>query len=146
MNPIMRNVLAVVVGFIFGSVVNLGFINLGMSVIPAPPGADTSTMEGLKLAMALFEPKHFLFPFLAHAFGTLAGAAAAARLGVSHHLKLAMGVGVLFLCGGLNMIVQIPSPMWFNAVDLIFAYLPMAWIGAKLAATRIKSETDRVGS
>jgi hypothetical protein len=139
MNPTMRNVLAVVVGFIFGSVVNLGFINLGMSVIPVPPGVDMSTPEGMTAGMAMLEPKHFLFPFLAHAIGTLAGAAAAARLGASHHMKLAMGVGVLFLCGGLAMVAMVPSPTWFTAVDLIFAYLPMAWIGAKLAATRIKS-------
>jgi hypothetical protein len=139
MNPTMRNVLAVVVGFIFGSVVNLGFVNLGMSVIPVPPGVDMSTPEGMTAGMAMLEPKHFLFPFLAHAIGTLAGAAAAARLGASHHLKLAMGVGVLFLCGGLAMVAMVPSPTWYTAVDLIFAYLPMAWIGAKLAATRIKS-------
>ncbi len=139
MNPTMRNVLAVVAGFVFGSVVNMGFVNFGMSVIPAPAGVDMSTPEGLKLGMALLEPKHFLFPFLAHAFGTLAGAAAAARLGASHHARLAMGIGVLFLCGGLAMVAMVPSPTWFTAVDLIFAYLPMAWLGGKLAATRIKA-------
>ncbi len=139
MNPVLRNGLAVVAGFVFGSVVNIGFVNLGMSMVPPPPGVDMSTPEGMTLGMSMLEPKHFLFPFLAHAFGTLAGAAAAARLGASHHAKLAMGVGVLFLCGGLAMVAMVPSPTWFAAVDLIFAYLPMAWIGARLAATRIKN-------
>ncbi len=37
------------------------------------------------------------------------------------------------------MVAMVPSPTWFAAVDLIFAYLPMAWIGARLAATRIKN-------
>jgi hypothetical protein len=23
-------------------------------------------------------------------------------------------------------------PLWYDAIDLIFAYIPMAWIGAKL--------------
>ncbi len=140
MNPTLRNVLAVVTGFVFGSVVNMGFVNFGMSMIPVPPGVDMSTPEGMKLGMALLEPKHFLFPFLAHALGTLAGAAAAARLGASQHFKLAMGVGVLFLCGGLAMVFMVPgAPVWFIALDLIAAYLPMAWIGYKLAATRIKA-------
>jgi hypothetical protein len=140
MNPTMRNVLAVVAGFVFGSVVNMGFLNLGMSVIPTPAGVDMSTPEGMKVGMAMLEPKHFLFPFLAHAFGTLAGAAAAARLGASQHFKLAMGVGVLFLCGGLAMVAMVPStPVWFIAADLVFAYLPMAWLAYKLAATRIKA-------
>lgn len=138
MNPTMRNALAVVVGFFFGSVVNMGFVNLGISLIPAPPGVDMSTPEGLKMGMALMEPRHFLFPWIAHAFGTLAGAAATARLAASHHLRLALVIGVLFLCGGLTMIFMVPSPMWFSAVDLLGAYLPMAWLGYKLAATRIK--------
>lgn len=140
MNPTLRNVLAVVAGFVFGSVVNMGFVNFGMSTIPVPPGVDMSTPEGMKAGMAMLEPKHFLFPFLAHALGTFAGAAAAARLGASGHFKLAMGVGVLFLAGGLAMVFMAPgAPAWFIALDLVAAYLPMAWIGAKLAATRLKT-------
>jgi hypothetical protein len=28
--------------------------------------------------------------------------------------------------------MMIPAPAWFIALDLIAAYLPMAWLGAKL--------------
>lgn len=44
------------------------------SIIPPPEGADNTTMEGLKASMHLFQPKHFLMPFLAHALGTFGGA------------------------------------------------------------------------
>ncbi len=30
------------------------------------------------------------------------------------------------------MVLQLPSPMWFNALDLIVAYIPMAYLGGKL--------------
>ena len=74
MNPIIRNVLAVIAGLIVGSIVNMGIIAISGSIIPPPEGADVTTMEGLKATMHLFEPRHFIFPFLAHALGTLAGA------------------------------------------------------------------------
>ncbi|RMG38369.1 MAG: hypothetical protein D6732_05390, partial [Methanobacteriota archaeon] len=70
MNPILRNVIAVLAGLILGSVVNMGLITLGSSVIPPPPGVDVTDMESLKSSMHLFEPRHFIFPFLAHALGT----------------------------------------------------------------------------
>ena len=96
MNPIARNILAVIVGFVIGSVVNLGLVNIGMSVVPLPEGADVSTMEGLRESMRLFTPANFIFPFLAHALGTLTGAFAAAKLAASHHMKFAIGIGVSF--------------------------------------------------
>ena len=74
MNPILRNVIALIVGFVVGSLVNIGLVNLGPMVIALPEGADVSTMESLKASMPLFKPANFLFPFLGHAVGTLAGA------------------------------------------------------------------------
>lgn len=77
MHPTLRNVLALIVGLVIGSIVNMGLITVSGHTIPPPAGADVTTSEGLKAAMHLFEPKHFVFPFLAHALGTLAGAAVA---------------------------------------------------------------------
>lgn len=47
MRPHIKNILAIVVGFIVGSIVNMGLVNLGPMVIPLPDGADVSTMEAL---------------------------------------------------------------------------------------------------
>ena len=74
MNPILRNTLAVIGGFVVGSVVNMVIVNTGPIVIPLPEGADVSTMEGLRESMKLFTPVNFICPFLAHALGTLIGA------------------------------------------------------------------------
>ncbi len=136
MNPILRNVLAVFAGLAAGSVVNMGLISVSGSVIPPPEGADVTTLEGLKASIHLFQPKHFLFPFLAHALGTLTGAYVAARLAASRGMALALGIGVLFLAGGAANVAMLPAPMWFNALDLAGAYLPMAWIGGRLGAAR----------
>ena len=133
MNPIARNILAAIVGFVIGGVVNLGLVNIGTSVVPLPEGADVSTMEGLRESMKLFTSVNFIFPFLAHALGTFTGAFVAAKLAASHHMKFAIGIGVSFLIGGLTMVFMCGGPVWFIASDLLLAYIPMGFLGGILA-------------
>lgn len=132
MHPILKNILAVVAGAVLGSAVNLLFVNLGPMVIPPPEGADVTTMEGLAATMHLFKPQHFIFPFLAHALGTLVGAAIAAMMAANRKQTYAIVIGVFFLAGGVTNIFMLPTPGWYIAVDLIFAYIPMAWFGYKI--------------
>ena len=136
MNPIARNILAVIVGIVIGSVVNLGLVNLGVRVVPLPEGADVSTPEGFRESLKLFTPANFLFPFLAHALGTLSGAFVAAKLAASHHMKFALGIGGIFLIGGIAMVLRVGGPVWFIASDLLLAYIPMGYLGGKLASGR----------
>ena len=136
MNPIIKNILAVLAGAIFGSAVNMGIIMISGSIIPPPDGADTTTMEGLKEAMHLFQPKHFILPFLAHAFGTFAGALVAGLIAANHKMYFALGIGVFFLIGGIAMVFLLPSPTWFTILDLVVAYIPMGYIAGKLVAKK----------
>lgn len=133
MNPILKNILAVVAGVVLGSIVNMGLIMISGSIIPPPEGVDVTNMESLKASMHLFEPKHFIFPFLAHALGTLAGAFVAALIAATHKMKFALGVGVFFLLGGIANVFMLPSPTWFAVLDLVGAYIPMGWLGGRLA-------------
>jgi len=133
MNPIARNVLAVIFGVVVGSLVNMGLINIGPFVVPLPEGADLSTMENLRDSMKLFTPVNFLFPFLAHALGTLSGAFIAAKFAASRPMTFAIGIGVFFLIGGATMVSMLGGPMWFNVTDLLLAYIPMGYLGGILA-------------
>lgn len=134
MNTIIRNTAAVLAGLVFGSLVNMGLVNVGPTLIPLPAGADVTTMEGLQKSMSLFTPANFLFPFLAHALGTLVGAFVAAKIGISHKRKLALGIGFFFLAGGITMVIMVGGPLWFCIADLVLAYLPMGLLGGMLAA------------
>ncbi len=136
MNPIAKNILAVISGIVVGSLVNMGLVNIGPLVIPPPEGADLSTMESLRDSMDLFTPANFLFPFLAHALGTLVGAVVAAKIAASHQLKLALGIGVFFLAGGATAAGMLGAPMWFNVTDLLLAYLPMGYLGGILGRSK----------
>lgn len=129
----LRALLAVVAGFVAGSVVNMGLIMISGKVIPPPAGADVTTMEGLKASLHLFEARHFIFPFLAHALGTLVGAFVAGMLAPGRSVVPAYVVGCLFLLGGIANVIMLPAPAWFSAVDLLLAYLPAAWLGQSLS-------------
>ena len=128
-----RNILAVVLGIVVGSVVNMALINLGHVVIALPPGADVSTFDAVKASMQMFGPEQFIFPFIAHAGGTLVGAFVSALIAATHKFKIAMAVGVFYLIAGVIVAALLPAPLWYDAIDILFAYIPMAWIGAKLA-------------
>ena len=136
MKPIVRNILAIIAGLIAGSFVNMGIIMISGSIIPPPEGVDNTTMEGLKAGMHLFQPKHFLFPFLAHAIGTFAGALLTAMIAIKRKMLYALIIGAFFMIGGIINILMLPSPIWFTIVDLVFAYYPMAYFAAKLVPSK----------
>ena len=131
-----RNILAVVAGVVLGGIVNAGLVAVGPHIVPLPEGADVSTPEGLAKSMKLFTPANFIAPFLAHALGTLAGAFTTAKIAASSQMKLALGIGAFFLIGGITMVFLAGGPLWFIALDLLGAYLPMGFLGGILAGTK----------
>ena len=134
MPNLLRNALAVLAGVAVGGGVNMALITLSPSLIPPPAGVDVTNAESLRVAMHLFEPRHFIMPFLAHALGTFVGAFVAWMIAASYKVQMAYVVGAIFLCGGVAASFMIPAPAWFIALDLIVAYLPMAWLADRLGA------------
>jgi hypothetical protein len=132
----IKNIIAVVAGVVVGTVVNGALIILGHAIIPAPAGVDQTSMESFAATAHLLRSEDFLFPFLAHALGPLAGAFVAVKIAVSHHMKLVLGMGVFFLLGGIVANVMIPAPLWFKALDLVIAYVPTTLLGARLGRPR----------
>lgn len=133
MKDIPRIIVAVTLGLIVGSAVNMALIMLGGALVPPPPGVTVTDQESLRRAMHLFTARHFVFPLLAHAMGSLVGAHTAARLAPVTARRWALLVGGFFLVGGVQMARELPAPGWFLALDLALAYLPAAWLGARLA-------------
>lgn len=134
MPRLLRNVLAVIAGVVVGSLVNMAIVSVGPSLVPPPTGVDVTSAESLAASVHLFEPRHFATPFLAHAVGTFAGALVAWLLAASRKVRCAYAVGVVFLLGGIAASFMIPAPAWFIVLDLVVAYLPMAWLAGRLGA------------
>ena len=134
MPQLLRNLFALLAGIAIGGGVNMALITLSPSLIPPPAGVDVNSAESLSKAMHLFEPRHFVMPFLAHALGTLAGALAAYLIAATYKAPMAYVIGAVFLCGGVAASFMIPAPAWFIALDLLAAYLPMAWLGVQIGS------------
>ena len=80
-------------------------------------------------------PNNIAVPlFVGLAIGTFVGALITALTAVSFRMYLAIGVGFCFLIGGIMMVLMLPSPLWFNIIDLSLAYLPMGWLGWKIGS------------
>ena len=130
---IFKRTLIIFVSIFSGAMLNSTIIQLSNKIIAPPKGFDLKTLEGLQAAMPHMEPKHFLFPFLAHALGTLLSAVMIARFLRSQQLIFSMMAGILFLMGGVSMVIMLPNtPIWFVLVDIIGAYIPMAYLGYKI--------------
>jgi len=132
MNAVIKNFLAVILGWLSGSIINMGLIQIGYIFFPLND-VDVNDMYALAEVMPTLDNEYFIFPFLAHALGTLAGATVAAFIAANHKIKFALAIGGLFLLGGIMVNYMLPGPKWFTILDIIAAYLPMAWLGGKIA-------------
>jgi len=133
MNPVLRNVLAVVAGVAIGGIVNMGIITLSGLLIPPPEGVNPNDLESIKANIHLYQPIHYLMPWLAHALGSFSGAFIAALLATSNKMRIAVGIGIWTMVGGIAAAYMIPAPTWFIVADLALAYIPMAFLAGKLA-------------
>lgn len=129
MNPSLRNILAVITGAVVCLVLNGLLLGLMMNWNPAPEGFDPSVMS----SYGLLQADHLLNPFVAHAVPSLLGGLIAALLAATHKMTCALVVGGLHLVGGIAAALMIPAPAWFIALDLVVAYLPMAWLGYRIS-------------
>ena len=130
MKTIFKNILALLAGGLIGMAVNMGLIISGNQLIPFEDGINP-------MNATMWEIKYFIFPFFAHAIGTLSGAYTAAKFSASYHMIFAICIGLFFLLGGITMVFILPAPVWFIILDLLFAYIPMSWLGWKISNKRL---------
>lgn len=129
----MKNIFLSLITF-FGAVfvgacVNMGIITFGGQLIPPPSGVNSADVNSIAENMHSFGPIHFLYPFLAHAVGTLVGAYLVVRfVAPQYKFVLALFVVGFFLLGGVMMVMMLPSPIWVNILDLGVAYIPMGYL------------------
>ncbi|MCT4559888.1 MAG: hypothetical protein N4A41_00785 [Crocinitomicaceae bacterium] len=133
MNKNLRTVLAIVLGWVIGGVVNMSIVDMGMVVYPIE-GLDPNDMDALAAMIPNLEPKFFVFPFLAHALGTFFGAFIAYLIATQKRMRAAWIIGGLFFIGGIMVNFLLPGNWKFTILDLVFAYFPFAFLGGKLGA------------
>ena len=133
MKPGLRNFLAIVGGLILGSAVNMLIISKGGELVSPPQGVNPEDIKSIKANIHLYETKHYIIPFLAHAIGTFVASFAAVKWAVRRKKTVGIIVGTWFLFGGIAAASMIGTPFVPTLVDVAFAYYPLAWLGFVLA-------------
>ena len=126
MKAILRNIFALIAGWAIGAMVNMSLIVAGSTLFPFSDSLDPMNAMNWDL-------EFFIFPFLAHALGTLVGAFTAAKIALTYKKTFALVIGAFFLIGGTMMVFMLPAPLWFIILDLTVAYIPMGWLGWRIA-------------
>lgn len=126
----VRNIIAVIVGLLVGNIFNFIVLQAGLALMTMPEGFDKARIPE---TIHLFSAQHYAVPFLAHALGSFVGTLVAMFIAVSSRKILTSILAVLFLSGGIAASLIIPAPAWFVALDLIVAYVPMAFLAWKIS-------------
>lgn len=132
MSPIVRNIVSVVAGIAAGIAAMTILFALGILLMPLPEGVSITSPEELNAFRQSADVKWFLSPMIAHAVGTLVGAFVCSKIARGHWYLLAMSVAVFFLLGGIMQVFEHYHPTLIAIVDIAL-YLPMGWLGWKLA-------------
>lgn len=129
MNPILKNIIVVILSMFAGGTLNSLIVKFGPKIFPLPEGVDPSNLESIAANIHRYDTGNFMTVFFAHALGTFVASFLIARFAASQHRRLALIPGFFFLIGGIMMTRMLDAPTWFDALDLLVAYLPMAFLG-----------------
>ena len=130
----LRNIIAVIVGLLTGMIVHMALLFLNTTIFPLPEGISMMDPEASKdpafiAYVANMPAMGYIGVMIAHLSQTFIGGLVVGRMARSHHIVLAMVIGVLTLIGGVVNLIDLPHPWWmWLEVPL---YLITAWYGAK---------------
>ena len=132
MNPLLKNIITVILGLVAGMVAMSAGHLLSNEIMPPPEGMDLSNMESFAANADKLTTVHWMLALLSHALGPLVSGFIAGKFLASHHTKILWGIGIVWTILGIMNLMMIPHPMWFKLMDVLI-YLPMTFLGAKLA-------------
>ena len=126
----MRDIMAVLVGWVVGMAANMAFVFLNVALYPMPDGVTFNDKEGFAAYIETLPMTAFLIVLVAHLSQAFFGALAAAKISMKRPTTVAMIVGVLSLIGGYINMQSIPLPTWMW-IEMPL-YLVFAWLAAYL--------------
>ena len=132
MKTLLVKTVAILLGCIVGMITMMLTHLLFFQLIPLPDGTTFGTPAQIAESVSKFELKHYLNPFIAHCMGTFIAAVTGGLIAFSYRRHTIAIIGLLFLIAGILNSFDIPAPLWYDALDLIFCYMPMAWLGLKV--------------
>jgi hypothetical protein len=132
---VMRNVLAVIVGFVAATAVMMVVESINGQVLYPELGkkaAGVTDIAVIKEIMASAPVGALLVVLIGWVIGSIAGAFLAILISRSKTYMPAIVLGVLLTLAGVANNLMLPPPVWFW-IATFAAFLPSTFVGARLA-------------
>jgi len=131
----IRKILAVLLGWIAGSVFNMALVTVSEAMYPLPEGLDPNDFEAFRAHVAAngMPTGALLIVLVAHAGGSLVSGFVCGLIAKRSWYVAGIILGILWTCGGVAMLMMLPAPTWFAVADVLL-YVPAALLGVKLGA------------
>ena len=134
----MKNVLAVIIGFVVASLTVYSFETLlGQSLFPLPKGIDPMDMDSLKDNMHLIPMGSKIFVVIAHFIGIIAGMFVAGLISKTSMVPAYIVGGLMLLATFFN-ILMLPKELWFTLSDGLLAIVGFL-LGKSLAKKQLSN-------
>lgn len=139
----VRKILAVVIGIVAGSAFNMALVTLSHVVYPLPEGVDPNDFEAFQAHVEAngLSTGALLLVLAAHAGGSLVSGLVCGLIAMRRWYIAAIGLGLLWTCGGIAMLFMLPSPLWFAVADVVL-YVPAALLGVHLGGAVFEKRTQ----
>jgi hypothetical protein len=131
MNPLLRSILAVLLGAVLAFVLVACVEAIGHVVYPLPADLDLSDSDSVNAAITAMPVGAFLFVLLAWVVGTFGGAVLASWLAGRAPIVHGLVIGGLLLAAGVANMLMLPHPGWFCVVAVLLVP-SAAYVGAAL--------------
>lgn len=144
----IRNILAIVIGIVAGSAFNMAIVTASHAVYPLPEGIDPNDFEAFKAHVEAqgLPAGALIMVLVAHAGGSLVSGFVCGLIAMRSWYVAAIGLGLLWTCGGVAMLLMLPAPTWFAVSDIIL-YIPAAllgvWMGGALTCRNVATAPAR---
>ena len=111
----------------------MALVKLSQAMYPLPEGLNPNDFEALRAHVEAngMPTGALLIVLAAHAGGSLVSGFVCGLIAGRAWYAAAVALGVLWMCGGIAMLMMLPSPIWFTVADVLL-YIPAALLGVKL--------------
>lgn len=129
----IRKILAVIIGIVAGGAFNMAMVTASQAVYPLPDGIDPNDFDAFKAHVEAhgLPSGALIMVLVAHAGGSLVSGFVCGLIAMRSWYVAAIGLGILWTCGGIAMLMMLPAPTWFAVADVVL-YIPAALIGVRL--------------
>jgi len=126
----IRKVLAVLFGIVAGGVFNMAIVTVSNAVYPLPDGIDPNDFNAFKAHVEAhgMPTGALVMVLVAHAGGSLVSGFVCGLIATRSWYVAGIGLGILWTCGGIAMLMILPAPTWFAVADVVL-YIPAALLG-----------------